>query len=52
MLYSCVDHLENGVIGEMPEVLDGDAPHRPGGCMAQAWSISEFYRVMKILEQK
>ena len=52
LLYSCVDHLENGVIGEMPEVLDGNAPHRPGGCLAQAWSISEFYRVAKILEQK
>ena len=51
LLYACVDHLENGVIGEMPEVLDGDAPHRSGGCLAQAWSISEFFRVLKIVEE-
>lgn len=52
LLFSCIDHLENGVIGEMPEVLDGNAPHRAGGCLAQAWSISEFYRVLQILEEK
>ncbi len=52
LLFSCIDHLENGVVGEMPEVMDGDFPHRAGGCLAQAWSISEFYRVLQILESK
>jgi glycogen debranching enzyme len=52
LLLSGVDHLENGVIGEMAEVIDGDTPHRNGGCLAQAWSISEFYRVLNILETK
>ncbi|MBR2345223.1 MAG: glycogen debranching enzyme N-terminal domain-containing protein [Lentisphaeria bacterium] len=52
LLYSCVDHLENGVIGEIAEVIDGDMPHRGGGCLAQAWSISEFYRVLNILGEK
>jgi predicted glycogen debranching enzyme len=32
--------------GQLPEVLDGDAPHRPGGCMAQAWSVAELLRVL------
>ena len=50
LLISAVDWMENGVIGEMPEVLDGHAPHRIGGCLAQAWSISEFYRVLKLLK--
>ncbi len=52
LLMSAVDWMENGVIGEMPEVLDGNAPHRSGGCLAQAWSISEFYRVFKILHKE
>ena len=52
LLLSCAAHFENGIIGELPEVLDGDAPHRNGGCPAQAWSVSEFYRVLNILEAK
>src|SRR5262249_40057429 len=33
---------ENEGIGQLPEVFDGDAPHRPGGCIAQAWTIAEI----------
>ena len=51
-LLSCGIHFENGIPGELPEVLDGDHPHRPGGCPAQGWSVSEFFRVLKILEKK
>ena len=51
LLLSMVRHLENGVVGELPEVLDGDVPHRGGGCPAQAWSVSEFYRVLDILRK-
>jgi glycogen debranching enzyme len=32
--------------GQIPEVFDGDAPHRPGGCMAQAWSVAELLRCL------
>ena len=32
-------------LGQLPEVFDGDAPHRPGGCIAQAWSVAELLRV-------
>ena len=52
ILMSAADWMENGVIGEMPEVVDGNSPHRAGGCLAQAWSISEFYRVFKILKKE
>jgi len=31
--------------GQIPEVFDGNAPHRAGGCMAQAWSVAELLRV-------
>ncbi len=33
-------------LGQIPEVFDGDAPHRPGGCIAQAWSVAELLRVL------
>ncbi len=41
--------LNEGCLGHLPEVLDGDAPHAQRGCDAQAWSVSEAYRVWKIL---
>ncbi len=52
LLLSGAELFEQGIPGELPEVLDGDAPHRPGGCPAQAWSVSEFFRVLKLLEKK
>jgi predicted glycogen debranching enzyme len=35
-------YVESSGVGQVPEVFDGDAPHRAGGCMAQAWSIAEL----------
>jgi glycogen debranching enzyme len=32
-------------LGQLPEIFDGDAPHSPRGCIAQAWSVAEFLRV-------
>ena len=34
-----------GRIGLRTLNLDGDAPHRPRGCIAQAWSVAELLRV-------
>ena len=31
-------------LGSIAEVFDGDAPYAPGGCIAQAWSVSEILR--------
>ena len=43
-----------GCLGQIPEILDGDAPHTQRGCDAQAWGVTEALRVWKILsnEQK
>lgn len=42
-------HLRTeGCIGQIGEVFDGQAPHRPGGTPAQAWSVSEVLRVAKM----
>jgi predicted glycogen debranching enzyme len=38
------DHLADGGLGHISEILDGDAPQRPGGCIAQAWSVAEILR--------
>ena len=35
-------HIENEGAGQLPEVFDGDAPHRAGGCIAQAWTVAEL----------
>jgi predicted glycogen debranching enzyme len=37
-------HLEIAGIGTISEVFDGDYPHSPGGCIAQAWSVAEVLR--------
>jgi predicted glycogen debranching enzyme len=39
-------------VGTLPEVADGDAPHRPRGCFAQAWTVAETLRVWHLLEEK
>jgi glycogen debranching enzyme len=41
--------LKKGCLGQLPEILDGDAPHQPRGCDAQAWSVFEALRVWKWL---
>lgn len=41
--------INNGCVGHLPEIVDGDAPHYQRGCDAQAWGISETLRVWIIL---
>jgi predicted glycogen debranching enzyme len=38
------EHLSDGGLGHISEILDGDVPHRPCGCIAQAWSVAEVLR--------
>ncbi len=42
------NHLSEAGLGQVSEVFDGDAPHRPGGCIAQAWSVAELLRVIRV----
>jgi glycogen debranching enzyme len=37
-------------LGQMPEILDGSAPHTQRGCWAQAWSVTECRRVLEMLK--
>jgi glycogen debranching enzyme len=36
-------------IGQLSEIADGDLPHSPNGCIAQAWSVAETLRICKLL---
>jgi glycogen debranching enzyme len=44
-------YLQQGCVGQLPEILDGDAPHLPRGCDAQAWSVTEVLRVWRWLNR-
>ncbi len=46
LLAGSAEIMESGCIGQIPEILDGDAPHRQKGCGAQAWSVTELYRIL------
>lgn len=39
-------HLGEACVGQVSEIFDGDAPHYPRGCPAQAWSVAEPLRAM------
>ena len=42
--------MNEGCLGQIPEILDGDAPHTQRGCDAQAWGVTEALRVWKLLQ--
>ena len=39
-----VPHLGNAGVGSISEVFDAEAPYKPRGCIAQAWSVAEVLR--------
>lgn len=40
--------LRSGSSGQVPEIFDGDPPHRPNGCFTQAWSVAELIRMFTL----
>jgi predicted glycogen debranching enzyme len=36
-------------LGTLAEIYDGDAPHQPRGCIAQAWTVAELLRSASFL---
>jgi predicted glycogen debranching enzyme len=37
-------HLSEAGLAQVSEIFDGDSPHTPRGCIAQAWSVAELLR--------
>jgi glycogen debranching enzyme len=50
LLGSMVEWMNRGCLGHLPEIFDGDTPHRSRGCDAQAWGASEMLRVWTKLD--
>jgi predicted glycogen debranching enzyme len=45
-------HLtEDGCLGQVSEIFDGDGPHKPKGCIAQAWSVAELIRAYILVKE-
>lgn len=49
ILNSSLRLINRGCLGHIPEITDGDYPHELRGCDAQAWGVSELFRVWKVL---
>jgi predicted glycogen debranching enzyme len=47
---AALGNLDDGALGSINEIFDGDAPHTPRGCVAQAWSVAELLRVKRTYE--
>ncbi|HUX85563.1 MAG TPA: amylo-alpha-1,6-glucosidase [Chloroflexota bacterium] len=39
-------------LGTLCEIFDGDPPHLPNGCIAQAWSVGEVLRIRRQILQE
>ena len=50
VIQQCCDHLHHAGVGTVSEIFDGDPPHHPKGCIAQAWGVAELIRVIKAYE--
>ncbi|MDT5273047.1 MAG: hypothetical protein QOH49_5233 [Acidobacteriota bacterium] len=46
LLVPLVEHLKEACSGHVSEIFDGDVPHTPRGCVAQAWSVAELLRAL------
>jgi predicted glycogen debranching enzyme len=44
-LHPLLFHLRDFGVGHVAEVASAAAPHRPGGCPFQAWSVGELLRI-------
>jgi predicted glycogen debranching enzyme len=51
MLAPVIHHLSDAGLGSISEILDGDPPHVPRGCIAQAWSVGEVLRAWRMLAE-
>ena len=45
-----ISRLRDAGLGSISEILEGDPPHLPRGCIAQAWGVAEVLRVWRWLE--
>ena len=46
-LWPHIQELDARCVGSLSEIFDGDPPHTPRGCIAQAWTVAEVLRVWR-----
>jgi len=49
ILEPLINHLGQACLGSISEIFDGDPPHTPRGCIAQAWSVAEVLRARQLI---
>ena len=49
LLEPLLGQLWTSGLGTLSEIFDGDEPHAPNGCFAQAWSVAEALRAWRVI---
>ncbi|RMH13746.1 MAG: glycogen debranching protein, partial [Planctomycetota bacterium] len=49
LLQPLTNRMSQVCLGQVGEICDGDEPHTPDGCPAQAWSVAELLRAWIML---
>ena len=47
-----INHLQEAGMRSISEIFDGDPPHLPNGCIAQAWSVAECLRLLTLIKER
>lgn len=50
LLGSASQVINLGCLRQVPEIIEGNTPHHQRGCGAQAWGVTELYRLLKQLK--
>jgi predicted glycogen debranching enzyme len=48
LLMPLLCHVSSHGVGSISEIFDGDPPFTPRGCFAQAWSVAEVLRALRL----
>jgi predicted glycogen debranching enzyme len=51
LLEPMAHHLLAGGVGSLGEIFEGDTPHAPRGCTAQAWTVAEVLRAWLAIQR-
>ena len=47
----CAQHIKQAGLGFVSEIFDALPPQNPNGCIAQAWSVAELTRLLRLMQK-